>query len=163
MALEIERKFLVEGDQAPLGGEPQFIAQGYLTGVGDSTEVRLRRLDGTHVLGLKRGSGLVRTELETVVSAENFAALWPATEGARVVKHRYAVPVREFIAHVDVYADALAGLRTVEVEFASEDEAQSFQPPAWFGREVTGSRALRNQSLAVNGLPEDLSLPASNK
>ena len=39
---------------------------------------------------------------------------------------------------------ALTGLSVAEVEFATEDAADAFEPPAWFGREVTddlGSRS----------------------
>ncbi|MEU9047985.1 MULTISPECIES: adenylate cyclase [unclassified Kitasatospora] len=155
MALEIERKFLVEGEHPAPGGEPRSIAQGYLTAPTDGTEVRLRRIGGKHVLGLKRGSGLVRTELETEIGEENFAVLWPATEGARVVKDRYTLALGEHTAYLDLYTEALAGLRTVEVEFASEAQARDFRPPAWFGREVTDDKAFKNQSLAVHGLPAD--------
>ncbi len=42
----------------------------------------------------------------------------------------------------------------VEVEFGSEQEAASFWPPAWFGRELTGDPAWANQNLAVAGRPE---------
>ena len=57
------------------------------------------------------------------------------------------------MADVDVYAGALAGLCTAEVEFDSEDEAGAFTPPTWFGREVTGERAWSNAALARDGLP----------
>jgi CYTH domain-containing protein len=32
--------------------------------------------------------------------------------------------------------------------------ADSFQSPAWFGREVTGDQAYLNESLATKGMPE---------
>ena len=44
-------------------------------------------------------------------------------------------------------------LCTVEVEFDSMQVADAFEPPAWFGREVTGVAAWTNASLARNGLP----------
>jgi CYTH domain-containing protein len=31
--------------------------------------------------------------------------------------------------------------------------AERFEPPAWFGREVTGESAYKNQSLACHGRP----------
>ena len=39
-----------------------------------------------------------------------------------------------------------------EVELASE--ADAFDPPAWFGREVTDDPAFSNAALAADGLPE---------
>jgi CYTH domain-containing protein len=35
------------------------------------------------------------------------------------------------------------------VEFADADTAASFQPPAWFGAEVTDDVRYRNRSLAM--------------
>ena len=36
---------------------------------------------------------------------------------------------------VDVYSGALTGLSVAEVEFGSEEAADAFEPPAWFGPE----------------------------
>jgi CYTH domain-containing protein len=56
---------------------------------------------------------------------------------------------------VDVYADQLDGLVIAEVEFDSEADADRFEPPAWFGREVTGEVKYSNVNLAVDGLPPE--------
>jgi adenylate cyclase len=52
---------------------------------------------------------------------------------------------------VDVYAGDLDGLVSAEVEFASEEAAAAFAPPAWLGREVTGDPRYANRALAVSG------------
>jgi CYTH domain-containing protein len=57
------------------------------------------------------------------------------------------------VAEVDLYAGSLAGLRIVEVEFASADDASRFTPPSWFGSEVTGDRRWTNAELARHGAP----------
>jgi adenylate cyclase len=44
-------------------------------------------------------------------------------------------------------------LSTVEVEFSSESEAETFRPPAWFGKEVTADPRYRNWALALSGAP----------
>ena len=54
---------------------------------------------------------------------------------------------------LDVYADALTGLRTVDVEFSDEKAAQAFQPPECFGREIGGDPQYRNEHLRRCGLP----------
>ena len=54
---------------------------------------------------------------------------------------------------LDVYADALAGLQTVDVEFLDEATLHAFQPPAWFGREIGGEPDYRNELLSRCGLP----------
>jgi CYTH domain-containing protein len=49
---------------------------------------------------------------------------------------------------VDDYRDTeLHSLKVVEVEFRTNAEAESFVPPSWFGREVTGEPAYKNKSL----------------
>ncbi len=40
-----------------------------------------------------------------------------------------------------------------EVEFADEDAAAQFDPPGWFGREVTGKMEYLNETLATQGRP----------
>ncbi|MDI2124820.1 CYTH domain-containing protein [Yinghuangia seranimata] len=152
MGTEIERKFLVDGEP-PLPAEGKAVRQGYIA-PGDP-EVRVRGMGGTHTICVKTGSGLVRGETEVEISADQFAALWPTTEGARVEKTRFKVDVGGVTAEVDVYEGALAGLRTVEVEFASLGEADAFSPPAWFGREVTGVDAYGNRNLARHGVPAE--------
>ncbi|MET8354792.1 hypothetical protein [Micromonospora sp. NPDC005206] len=119
----------------------------------DGTEVRPRRIGDRCVLGVKRGTGLARTEVECLIGVQEFDELWPATEGARLLKTRYSVPLSGVTAKVDVHRGALAGLRTVEVEFDTETLAQTFTVPDWFGDEITGSPSYKNQNLAVRGLP----------
>ena len=152
--MEIERKFLVDGG-APEGDfAASRIRQGYVAIAADGGEVRVRDRDGECTLTVKHGTGVVREEHETVVSAELFEALWPTTNGRRVEKRRLLVPLGGGLtAEVDVFDGALAGLVVVEVEFASLEQAGSFAPPPWFGREVSEDRGYKNQSLALHGPP----------
>lgn len=162
MGTEIERKFLVAGDLDVLVGHPSAaVEQGYLAHARAGAEVRLRRLDSACFLTVKGGSGLVRSEHEVAVDPAQFDALWPATEGARLSKRRYTVPLGNATASVDVYEDRLAGLVTAEVEFEDEAAAGAFQPPDWFGPEVTGQDAYANKNLATApGAPTPARLPA---
>lgn len=153
MPNEIERKFLV--DPAPGGellGPGLGLRQGYLAEDGE-VEVRIRITDVAAVVGIKAGRGLSRKEVEVPVAVDEAAALWPYTEGRRVEKRRHRVVVEGGIAEVDVYEGPLAGLCTVEVEFADEAAAAAFAPPAWFGRELTGRAGWSNAALARHGLP----------
>jgi adenylate cyclase len=43
----------------------------------------------------------------------------------------------------------------VEVEFASRQEAEAFDPPDWFGAELTGAAGWSNAALARHGAPPD--------
>lgn len=147
---EIERKFLVDGP-VPEGLSARPILQGYLTADTDSVEIRLRRKGDDHFLTLKSDGGLIREEREVAIGAEQFATLWPATEGRRVEKTRHSGTLpdgQEF--ELDIFSGHLAPLILVEVEFPSEAVALAFVPPAWFGREVTEDRRFRNKALAIS-------------
>lgn len=153
--LEIERKWLVsEPPAAALAVAGEEIDQGYLAIAADGTEVRLRRRDQRCFLTVKSPGGLVRGEREVDISTEQFAELWPATEGRRVEKVRRVHHAGDGIRiELDVYRGALTGLIVAEVEFADAGAANAFEAPAWFGREVTGEPPYKNQRLAVCGLP----------
>jgi CYTH domain-containing protein len=152
---EIERCFLLA--QAPVGADRvEHIDQGYLAIDRDGTEVRLRRRGGRLTLTVKSpDAGRVRVEEELEIDGQRFERLWSLTEGRRLVKDRQLIALPGGLtAEVDVYGGALAGLRVVEVEFASEQDAERFAPPEWFGTEVTDDRRYRNRELAVHGRPE---------
>jgi adenylate cyclase len=156
MAQEIERKLLVEELPGDLDGpawSARRLEQGYLA-ITDEAEIRIRRAGDDAWLTVKSAPGLSRVEEELALDADAFARLWPLTEGRRLVKVRHT---REdapgVVFELDVYDGALAGLVTLEVEFASEEDARAWTPPAWAGRDVTGDKAYANQTLAARGAP----------
>jgi CYTH domain-containing protein/CHAD domain-containing protein len=151
---EIERKFLIE-EMPRAESAAATIEQGYLA-LDERGEVRLRRIGGELLLTAKSGHGEVREEVEVPIEPGAFEALWALTVGRRVRKVRHYVPLGEGLrAEVDVYEDALDGLRTAEVEFDSREAADHFQPPPWLGAELTGDERYANQTLATEGLPAD--------
>lgn len=153
--VEIERKWLVS--QAPedaLAAPSELIEQGYLTVGAEGGETRLRRRAERCYLTVKAGAGLTRAEHEIELSAAQFEALWPATEGARLVKRRHLLATEEGrMIELDVYEGALSGLLVAEVEFADPWGAESFAAPYWFGPEVTDDPDYKNQRLALRGMP----------
>ena len=150
---EIERKFRVA--RVPPGvGAGTSLRQAYVAVEGD-VEVRVRS-DGTHhVLTVKGGAGLERDEVEVGIDAAVFASLWPLAGDRHLEKTRHRVDLDGLTAELDLYAGALAGLAVVEVEFASRQEAEAFDPPDWFGAELTGAADWSNAALARNGAPPD--------
>jgi adenylate cyclase len=156
MATEIERKFLIPAAPDWLQDLPsERIAQGYLAVVDGEREVRIRRKGDQAALTVKSGSGETRREEEIDLSADQFEALWPLTEGARVFKTRYRVPYDGATIETDRYERELEGMVTAEVEFDSEQASSRFEPPDWLGTEVTGDRRYANESLALHGRPEE--------
>jgi adenylate cyclase len=154
VTLEIERKFLVRELPADVAEHPaQELRQGYVVTTPEGLEVRVREVDGVPVLTIKSGGALTRAEVEVPIGADQFAALWPLTDGRRIEKRRTRYPLDGSVAEIDEFAGALAPLRLVEVEFPSEAAARAFEPPPWFGREVTGDTRYKNKNLALTGPP----------
>jgi adenylate cyclase len=152
---EIERKFLVAELPPDFArGRSDSIEQGYIAIGDEGLEVRVRRIGGRDVLTIKRGEGRERLEEQIEIDQASFERLWPLTEGRRLEKTRHTIPAPGGLTfEVDTYAGELEGLVTAEVEFSSEDAAAAFDPPSWFGPEVTDDPRYKNQSLACYGPP----------
>lgn len=154
LPLEIERTYLLDR-LPPLPREADYIRieQGYLPD-SSSLNGRLRRevlSDGavrfTHTV--KQGNGLVRTEVERVISQEEFDEHWPDTAGQRLTKTRYFVKSGDFTWEVDVFDDLNLVLAEVELPTV----ASAPKPPPWLAphivRDVTHEKQYRNHQLAL--------------
>lgn len=152
--VERERKFLV--DDVPddlIRASPAQLRQGYLA-VAEYRSVRVRDAGPQGcTLTVKAGGGVERTELEWPIERREFDAAWPHTEGQRLEKQRHRIPFGEHVIELDVFVGDLDGLVIAEVEFDSVAAMEAFEPPPWFGREVTDDGAYTNASLALRGLP----------
>lgn len=149
---EIERKFLVKN--IPENTEQyksHKIKQAYIS--TDPT-IRIRQQDNEYILTVK-GSGLMKKiEYELPLTGEQFNRLWKKTEGNAIEKTRYIIPLKDDLkAELDIYEGQLKGFMNVEVEFSSTKEALLFDPPTWFGQEVTQDYRYRNTYLAKFGIP----------
>ena len=150
--LEIERKFLIE--TLPLGWKRQphmRIVQGYFPITSRELEIRLRRIGPKLFITIKNGRGHSRQEEEIELRKEQFVPLWPLTRSARIAKTRYRIPFSGRTIEMDVYERRHRGLVTADVEFDSIRQSKLFEPPEWFGREITGHRKYANETLARRG------------
>lgn len=146
---EIERKFLVKIMPDRLDAFPHAeIHQGYLAYEPGDRQVRVRRIDDEHWLTVKLRDGMARDEVTIVLSASDFAVLWPLTEGRRLHKMRYRVPYEGLTIEIDVYRGHKEGIVVAEVEFEDEERCRDFVPPDWLGVEVTLDPAYKNTTLA---------------
>ena len=154
MAHEIERKFLVKELPPEIDRYPHSeIIQGYLMITDNGVEVRVRKRAGRCTHTVKSGSGLVRKEAEKQITQAEFNEHWPETQGKRVLKVRYDIEHEDYMVELDIYSGDLAGLLVAEVEFDSEEESSHFDPPKWFGEEVTLDERYKNKNLALHGKP----------
>ena len=148
MAMEIERKFLVVGDdfrrQAYASDR---IKQGYIcSGHGRTVRVRLR--GGRGYLTIKGPSidgGLSRYEFEKEITCEEAEQLFRLCEPGIIDKTRYLVksPDGNHTFEVDEFYGDNEGLIMAEVELGAADEA--FEKPDFIGQEVTGDKHYYNR------------------
>lgn len=146
---EIERKFLVRklpDNLESFAHRP--IEQGYLAIGSGGVQVRLRRAGEKHSLTYKRDDRIGRVEREVELTPEQFGVLWPETEGKRLTKTRYDVPLGERVVEIDIYSGRHQGLIVAEVEFADQASARAFHPPPWLGEDVTNTAFYSNVRLA---------------
>ena len=149
MALEIERKFLVDAEKLPaqilIDGEK--ISQGYLC-VEPARTVRVRTKGQRGFLTIKSANvGIVRKEFEyqiPIEDAEELLKLCPHV----LEKIRYKVEYAEKIWEVDVFAGRHAGLILAEVELMAADEVVEI--PNWIDKEVSDDPRYFNSNLALN-------------
>jgi CYTH domain-containing protein len=120
----------------------------------DGTEVRIRRKADKYLQTIKGSGKKVRSEQEFEISEDQFKALWGATQGRKIEKTRYEIPLHGAQIDLDVFHGEFEGLITAEVEFENEDSCDRFEPPEWFSQEVTDDEQYKNQNLALHGLPE---------
>jgi adenylate cyclase len=147
MSFEIERKFLVRGDDwRELVSSQTTIRQAYLASSGkSSTRIRIRG-DGTATLTIKsRPADLRRLELEYPIPMLQAEALMQLREGSIIEKTRHMVPYGGLTWEIDVFSSENLGLIIAEVELSDVD--QSVDIPAWIGREVTAQPQYYNSFL----------------
>lgn len=147
--MEIERKFLVQGDFIALATSQTSIAQGYLSSVPERTvRVRIRDEKGfLTIKGKSNESGMSRYEWEKEITLQEAKELLPLCEPGVIEKVRYLVPEASgLFFEVDVFSGRHDGLVLAEIELP--DESTPFDAPSWLGQEVTGDVRYYNSYLS---------------
>lgn len=145
--MEIERKYLIP-ELPPDYAQYPFheIEQGYLC---TEPVVRVRKQDDSYYLTYKSKGLMVREEYNLPLTAEAYAHLREKADGRLIAKRRYLIPFKDGLTiELDVFGGDLAPLVLAEVEFESEEDAESFMPPDWFGEDVTLSGEYQNSVLS---------------
>lgn len=146
MPMEIERKFLVQGDDWR-SGKSTLYRQGYLSRDKERT-VRVRIADKQAFLTIKGiSTGASRAEFEYEIPVADAEQLLLLCDGPLIEKTRYLVLHAGMTWEVDEFHGANKGLVVVEIELQSE--TQIFSKPAWVGMEVTHEKRYFNSSLSA--------------
>ncbi|HHX60577.1 MAG TPA: CYTH domain-containing protein [Epulopiscium sp.] len=150
--MEIERKFLVNSLPELEKYKGKLVKQGYIS---TDPVIRIRKMSDLYTLTVKSKGHLIRREFELDLTLEQFDDLWKKVHNVYVSKTRYFIPLDPtHVAELDIYYENLEGLVTVEVEFDSMKDAESFIAPDWFGEDVTHDSRYKNNHLAIYGLPK---------
>ena len=153
MAKEIERKFLVKGDEwrrsASAGTR---LRQGYLSDGGNAA-VRVRIAEDRAFITVKAARpGRVRDEFEYPIPVTDAEQMLALCTGAILEKTRFRIPEGRYVWEVDVYAGDNAGLVLAEIELDGEEA--TFGKPSWLGPEVTDAQQFYASKLSRRSFKE---------
>jgi CYTH domain-containing protein len=159
--LEIEKKFLIDYNKIPRDilekakkilekAEKKKIVQYYIK---FDPETRVRSIDNEKFFKTEKrgipGKTLSRVEIEEEISREQYSEILKKNcSDFCVQKDRYNIGFMGVTIELDVYSEELKGLVVAEIEFDSEQDANKFTPPSWFGEDVTSNKEFKNASLA---------------
>ena len=153
--LEIERKFLVGGDDYKRQAYSKSrIKQGYIcSGRGRTVRVRLRDDCGyLTIKGPSLNGGLSRYEFEKEITLDEAEHLFALCEPGIIDKTRWLVKSGNHTFEVDEFHGDNDGLVMAEVELLSEDD--EYEKPDFIGMEVTGDRRFYNSYLRLHPFKE---------
>ncbi len=152
--MEIEKKYLINKIPEDLDQyETWEIEQYYLC---SSPVIRIRKKNDQYIFTYKNhveeseSSLCVSEETELSLTEEAFYHLKQKADGIPIQKTRYRIPYKSWIIELDIFHGAYEGLSLAEVEFASIDEGNMFEPPLWFSKDVSSDVRYTNSYLSQN-------------
>ena len=148
MALEIERRFLIENDNwKEFVTRKIFIEQGYLSKNLDDWIIRIRSYGNEYKIALKKH----------ITSFTNFEFEYsiPHQDGAKIMsnisniikKERFFLKVEKKSWIIDCFKEDNYPLKIAEIELTNEEEDLSL--PSFISKEITGQKHYSNFSLAT--------------
>ena len=145
--MEIERKYLIKELPENLDSyEHHTIKQGYIS---TCPVIRIRQKDEKMILTVKSKGLLAREEFELDLTKEEFDRLSKKVDGLVISKTRYILPfIDDLIIELDVFHDEFEGFILAEIEFPTEEASKKYDPPAFFGKEVTLDSHFHNSYLS---------------
>ena len=111
--------------------------------------MRIRKSNDNYYLTYKSKGLLAREEYNLPLTKEAYEHLKSKADGIVISKVRYVIPEKDGLSiELDVFKAPYEGLLLAEVEFPTEEAAHAYQPPKWFGEDVTYSTEYHNSTLS---------------
>ena len=152
MAIEIERKFLVDTRKWHPIVPGTRLVQAYLS-IEPNPTVRVRIAGEKAYLTIKgRTKTISRPEFEYEIPVEEAQEMMKMAISNPVEKMRYEIMFEGFLWEVDVFSGKNEGLVIAELELESEN--QEFPRPDWLFSEVSGDRKYYNSYLSEHPFQE---------
>ncbi len=145
MTTQIARKFLVK-KMPDLTGIEKVVYHRFYLYSENGIDLRIQQVDEKFELERKvKVTDLTRNGEKMGISEEEFNLLKKQAIG-EIVRDSYLLQVNPRIV-LRIYHKKFEGLVRAEVDFENESEAKTFQPPDWFGQEITTSPLGRDSQL----------------
>lgn len=161
MGLEIEKKWVIDKDKIPYDLSKADCFEITQTYINYAPEIRVREIKSNgmtwHMMAIKRyvnEEALTREESDFYITKEEYENTVGKGLDSTIYKKRYQFDVDGLTYAVDIFEGELEGLAYLEIEFESEELANSFETPDWIIKDVTNDRRFKNQQLAQFGMPE---------
>lgn len=160
-SVEIEKKWIVDINKMEYDLSKAIkvyeIEQSYIC---FSPEIRVRRVNNGNQYSFTvktnmSEDGLIRDELDFLITEEEYNNLIAKKEGNTILKTRYKFLEQDQVVVIDVFKGELEGLAYMEIEFANEQEANSYEEPDWVIKDVTSDIRYKNGHLARFGIPKE--------
>lgn len=149
MAKEIERKFLVKGDEWRKLAKGSVYRQGYIATQKQAT-VRVRIVGSQGYLTIKGPSiNYSRSEFEYSIPIEDAQEMLDKLcDRPLIEKTRYKIDWGSLVWEIDEFGGVNKGLILAEVEL--NQETQKIELPPWIGEEVSEDPRYFNSNLVKN-------------
>lgn len=151
--MEIERRFLIK-DISKLDlskYKSKRIIQDYLykdkfTAIRKRQTIKDNKTIYTYTVKTNK-IGLSVNEIEQVITLEQYNNLKVNPNFNHIDKTRYLIPYKDNLTiELDIFKDNFSGIIFAEIEFNSEEQANSIELPSWFGTEI--SNKITNSDMA---------------
>lgn len=146
MGVEIERKFLVKGDQWRNLAQGELYRQGYIPTLESTVRIRVIRDRGfITIKGMTQG--ISRAEFEYEIPIEDATQMLDQLcKPPLIEKYRHKIELNGLVWEVDEFLGVNRGLTIAEVELKSADQA--IELPDWIGEDVSHDPRYYNSNLA---------------